>query len=335
MRFFGFMFFSDTAQPACPLMITWPDVDNPPSWNALSIHDSADSAPRIVGINTFTSNGAQGGVVTGLAPATIAYKYGDTNSVYVATGTGADAVDVAQTGVPTYITDRGLDIVNVGYNGFVQGILGSLYLTNPLSFDTLTIDDSRDVAARTVTLSTYTTAGGPWGAVTGLAPATINDNYGGTDLGYGTSSVQIFTNTAGVTVNVQATGVQTFISTVDTGTEGGYDTVNVGDAGSLLGIIGDLYVDNPSGYTALDIDDSADTAIRDAQLTSTAPAPFPANWGTILGLSPGSFNFAWFRMYGSSVNIETNPGYVSWLVYLEAEEIFVEVIVYDNGVEIN
>ena len=68
----------------------------------------------------------------------------------------------------------------MGNAGSVQGILGTLTIQNPHSFDTINVDDSADTLARTVTLSTFVSGGANWGAITGLAPAAINYKYADT-----------------------------------------------------------------------------------------------------------------------------------------------------------
>ena len=124
----------------------------------------------------------------------------------ITTGSAADTVNVLATGVTTNISDGGYDVVNVGNGGSVQGILGTLNLQNPPSFNTINVNDSADTTARTVTLSTYSSGGANWGSITGLAPAAINYKY------FDTSSVNITTGSAADTVNVLATGVTTNIS---------------------------------------------------------------------------------------------------------------------------
>ena len=158
------------------------NVENPPSFNTINVNDSADTTARTVTLSTFTPAGdTPWGSITGLAPAAINYEYADTSSVTVTTGHAADTVNVLATGVTTNLsTSGGLDVVNVGNAGSVQGILGALNVQNPPSFDTINVNDSADATARTVTLSTFTSGGLPWGSITGLAPAAINYKYGDT-----------------------------------------------------------------------------------------------------------------------------------------------------------
>ena len=187
------------------------NIQNPPSYNTINVNDSADTTARTVTLSTFTSGGANWGSITGLAPAAINYKYADTSSVNITTGSAADTVNVLATGVTTNLsTSGGHDAVNVGNAGSVQGILGTLNIQNPPSFNTINVNDSADTTARTVTLSTFSSGGANWGSITGLAPAAINYKYADT------SSVNITTGSAADTVNVLATGVTTNISAADT-----------------------------------------------------------------------------------------------------------------------
>src|SRR5271166_301009 len=114
-------------------------------------------------------------------------------------GYAADTVNVLATGVPTNISHGGYDVVNVGYGGSVQGILGTLNLQDPPSYNTIYVNDSADATARTVTLSTYSSGGANWGSITGLAPAAINYKYFDTN-----SPVNISTFVGRVTWNVSA-----------------------------------------------------------------------------------------------------------------------------------
>jgi len=260
-------------------------IDDPPSWNTINIDDSADPTAQTATLSTSTISGLPWGYLAGLAPAGISFKYADTSSVYISTGTGADTVSVAGTGVLTAITGHGYDTVNVGNAGSVQGIQGALSIINPPHFNTININDSDDPAVRTVTLSTFTHTPS-WGEVTGLAPAPISYKY------EDTSSMNLTTGTGANTVDVQSTGVPTSI------TDNGLATVNVGDAGSLQGILGFLSINDPSSYNTININDSADTFKTAVLSTSTS------GWGNVTGLTPGpiSYNYA----NTSSLHLTTN-----------------------------
>ena len=78
------------------------------------------------------------------------------------------------------------------------------------------------------------------------------------------------------TVDVQATGVPTYI------TENGLAYVNVGNAGSVRGILGDLYILNSQeNDNTISLDDSADAVPRIATLST-----LDSGFGEVTGLAP-------------------------------------------------
>ena len=98
------------------------------------------------------------------------------------------------------------------------------------------------------------------------------------------------TGSSGDTVNVQATGVTTDILAA------GASTVNVGNAGSVQGILGTLNLENPSSFTTVVIDDSADATARTVTLRTIGvlPSDFNANsdaYGNISGLAPADIHY--------------------------------------------
>jgi hypothetical protein len=175
-----------------PLAIT-----NPPSFTTVNVDDSADTTARTVSLDTVTIGGLSFGRVTGLAPAPIRYKYADTRSVTVQTGTGGATVNVLATGVSTSLVGHASGTVNVGNAGSVQQILGPLTISDPPAFAyvTVNVDDSADTTGRLVSLDTVTIGGPSFGRITGLAPAAIMYNYADT------TNVTIQTGTGGATVN--------------------------------------------------------------------------------------------------------------------------------------
>ena len=269
------------------------NIQNPPSFDTINVDDSADTTARTATLSTFASGGANWGSITGLAPSEIDYKYRDTFGVNITTGSAADTVNVLATGVPTSLsTSNGHDTVNVGNAGKVQDIHGILSIQNPHSTDAINVSDAADLTARTVTLGPSALAGPNWGAITGLAPAEI-------DYEYATTSGINITTSGGDTVNVHATGVATTLSSGF-----GHDVVNVGNAGSVRGLLGTLSVMNPESFTTLIIDDSADTVARTLSLSTFASGG--ANWGAITGLAPAAIDYVSGDMSG--VNIATGQG---------------------------
>src|SRR5262249_658088 len=178
-------------------------------------------------------------------------------------------VNVLGTADTTNLVGNGPTTVNVGNNGSVQGILGTLNVEDPTGHAILNIDDSADgQAARTVTLSTLgsnpadsESNSDPWGQVSGLA-APINYEYSDS------ASLMVATGTvAGSTINVQATGTTTTVVSHAPA------TVNVGSAANTLDSIqAPLTVTGLGGSTTLNYNDQG--AIATGPATSTAtPTP--------------------------------------------------------------
>jgi hypothetical protein len=177
-------------------------INDPPAFATVNVDDSADSTPRTVSLDTVTNGGADYGRITGLAPAAIQYKYVDTSSVTVQTGTGGATVNVLATGKPVNLVGHGANTtVNLGNAGSVQAINGLLTISNPPSYTTVNVDDSADTTVRTVTLDTVTIGADEYGRITGLAPAAIEYKY------LDTQAVTVQTGTGGATLNVLTTSV--------------------------------------------------------------------------------------------------------------------------------
>src|SRR5262249_15567304 len=155
---------------------------------------------RTATLSTIVLGGFNWGSITGLAPAAINYKYNDTLSLNIRTGSGDDTVNVRATGVSTGLSSAGgRDTVNISNAASVQGPLSPLTIQNPPSFTTINVDDSADTAARTATLSTFVSGGATWGSIVGLVPTSITYKYADT------SAVNITMGLANDTVNVLAT----------------------------------------------------------------------------------------------------------------------------------
>src|SRR5262249_12601748 len=132
-------------------------ISNPPSETTVNVDDSADTTPRTVTLGTVPIGGANFGYIAGLAPASIYYKYGDTNNVTVQTRMGVQMVNVLATSVPV-IPRRStlLTTVNVGNAGSVQAINALTISGSPGSLATVNVDDSADTTTRTASLDTVT-----------------------------------------------------------------------------------------------------------------------------------------------------------------------------------
>jgi hypothetical protein len=177
-------------------------ISDPPAFATVNVDDSADGTPRTVSLDTVTNGGADYGRIIGLAPAAIQYKYADTSSVTVQTGTGGATVNVLATGKPVNLIGHGANTtVNVGNAGSVQAINGLLTISNPPSYTTVNVDDSADTTVRTVTLDTVSIGGLDYGRITGSAPAAIEYKY------LDTQAATVQTGTGGAKLNVLTTSV--------------------------------------------------------------------------------------------------------------------------------
>lgn len=164
-------------------------------------------------------------------------------------------VDVPTTIVgdsPNLSVEPGADVN--GHTTGVQGIVRPLYVTDLAGSGGVDVSQFNDPTPRTVTLHTIMMPGdsAPWGAIDGLAPATIAYRYAdmrgaGVGLGGGQN--------APAAVNVQETGTIVEIA--------GAATVNVGEAGSAQNIAGHLNIFGG----AVTIDDSADTISRNVTVS--------------------------------------------------------------------
>jgi hypothetical protein len=294
----------------------------PSGGNAINLNDSADTASRTVTLSSLGSYSADSdhnsdpwGQVSGLAPAAISYEYADTSSLTIQTngGSSGNTINVLATGATTNLvsTGTGLTTVNVGNAGSVQSILGPLDIEHPgpSGGNAIIVNDSADTTSRTITLSSLGSVsvdsdhnGDLWGQIAGLAPAAISYEYADT------SSLTVQTNggCSGNTINVLATGATTNL--VSTGS--GLTTVNVGNAGSVQGILGALNIEHPgpSGGNAINLNDLADTTSRTVTLTSLGSNPTdPDPWGQISGLAPAAINFE----YPDTSSLTVHTGFSS------------------------
>ena len=133
----------------------------------------------------------------------------------------------------------------------------------------------------------------------------------------GSNTVNILDTFAGIAISING---------------GGSDTVNVGNAGSVQGILGSLTIQNPPSFTTLNVNDSADTFPRTATLSTFTSGG--ANFGLIVGLAPAAISYKYADISGP-VNITTAVGQVSWIVRADALASVTGVVVKDDGLQIN
>lgn len=235
-------------------------VTNPGTYSGIAIDDHADTTARTA---TVTSSG-----ITGLAPASISWAWNDIANIVLTMGSGSDTVNLQSFyslgGGTLFVNGAGgMDTVNIGNptNG-VQDIYSPVIVYNPPSFTTLNIDDSADTTGQT---ATYTSTD-----VTGLAPGSIS--WVTADI----SSITLTNGSGADTLNILSTANPLTVDGND-----GSDTVTIGDVSGVQDILSAIYVHNPIGFTALNINDSPDTTARTATYTSTGVtgvAPVAITW---------------------------------------------------------
>jgi hypothetical protein len=293
-------------------------IEDPPAYANVNVDDQHDDGNRTVTIDNFTPVGdTEFGRIVGLAPAAIDFECNDTGSVLVNTGSSAVTVNVLSTfQIRNALTLSGHSLnttVNVGSNGSVQGILGTVNIDSaPSSYTALRVNDSADILSRSPTLSES--------SLTGLAPATINYQQSGLrslDLYLGNSTWGNQLSVSNTPVSAVPGGMMTTINT-GTASKGGDVlfvqrtigalTVNLNNdfvhpvPGVLLGyplatldyILTPVTVNGSGGYTDLALFDGATTVGQLYTVTDTT-----ITRGTQLMATYHQINNALF-LYGSS-----------------------------------
>jgi hypothetical protein len=222
-----------------------------------------------------------------------------TNGIAINAGAGGDTINIQATTKAVAIDGQGgFHTVNLGKSGNAQAILGAVTVANTGGQFRLRIDDSADSAARSANLAVNTTTG--FGSVSGLTPAVVNykssqlqelDVLGGsggnTFTVAGTTAMSITAIKPGTranTINIQNT---VFTGSVVVAGQGAADTVNVGLAGSVQGILGEVFVGGSSRVITVNVDDHADTVARSV----TMDHEVNPDTTDITGLAPGVIKY--------------------------------------------
>ena len=265
-------------------------VEDAPSFLTLNVDDSADSTSRTLTLGAYTPAGdTPFGSLAGLAPAQINYEFADTLFLNLATGTGsANVVNVQNTGTVTTINGgAGTRTVNVGNpSQGVQGILGTLILNASSGNETVNLNDQQNGAGGTVsTLDNTVVNGYTSERISGLAPAVIEYYLSGT------TALTIYSSLGGSNV-VNLVTDSTPTSIIGSSSQGANDTVNLGVVGTngiLSGVTGAISVTNPTGFTAINVNDASDTISSSFTLSSYLQT----------GLTYGKVSFPTGVLFGS------------------------------------
>lgn len=261
------------------------------------------------GVSTLT-------ILTTRASATTNITTGSANDIVTVQSTGGttnlntaggdDSITVLATAAPTTITTgTGNNTLLVASStNTLDGIQGSLSLVGS-STDTLTINDSGSLFARTGNLSATALTGFGMGtsgvSYSGIATLTLDLGTGGASLtvsdtpsitnttinGGSSDTFSVLNNHGHVTLNTSA-GSSSTITVAATSAvldivagAGSHDTVTVGTNHSTSAIAGAVNVASTSASTNLTVDDSTTITARTDTLTSS----------TISGLSPALISY--------------------------------------------
>jgi hypothetical protein len=301
-------------------------VQNVGSFNTdvINVNNQGDSAFRTATVDTRYIGLVFQEKLTGLGAAEMDFSTEGTHAANIRTGSGGTALGVLSTppldsgnGGTTIIggaTNGAVDTFNVGNAGSIQQILGRLTIQNT----NLNVDDSADTAQRPNVVLGQS-------SLTGLAsPAPINypallsltvragasasaPNHitvTGTPRTGALYGGVLLTTAGGVnTIDVQRVTAPFFepplllLGGPLAIRSSGSDTVNVGNNGSVQDIGSSLTIQNPPSYTALNIDDSADNARRDAVLSPSS----------ITGLAPAPINYTQSDLRSLNVRLGNSP----------------------------
>jgi hypothetical protein len=208
-------------------------ISNPPSYFTVNVDDSADGSAQNVVLDTMTINGSDYGRITGLAPASILYRYGDTTSVTIETGPGGATVSDIAVGKPVNLVGNpnGGSVSLIGSDAFnTWEITGQNAgtLNSSQSFATLTFSNVQNLTGGTGA-DTFVFADG----------AGVD---GTIDGGGGTNTLDYSAYSSSVIVDLQtgsATGVGGDIANIQNVTGGngggaGVYNILVGNGGNVL-----------------------------------------------------------------------------------------------------
>jgi hypothetical protein len=260
---------------------------------AINVDDSKDTAFRdqvkVAAADTsLLGDGSLYSYIQGLAPGTIYWTPSQVSSVLLQTGTGGATVNVVGNdgALLTLAGNSNNTTVNLGNAGRVAGILSEVHIQNTPAYTTVNIDDSDDRAPRTITFDND--------RITGLAQAPITFNA------FDLQALNVKAGNAGNAVYVNNTPVHGQ-TTLDTGTgddavyilgtraaltvngDGGNDITNIGNAGTVAGIKGNVLL---TGHQSLTIGDAADQLVRDITIDS-----WNGRYDTITGLAPAMISY--------------------------------------------
>jgi hypothetical protein len=236
----------------------------------VTILDQNDTKGRTAALDTVSRvNQSSLGKLSGLGSAVITWDYLGTSRVLVDGGKGANTFNIHGTAVDTIFASDGPATMNVGQNGSIAGIRGSLSLDNNVGPDnTININSQNDGRTTTVALGDQSGVGlfSAFGVTNLIEWADADTAAVNLNLGKGAGIVDVLGT--GVTTNIFNHG------------NAAIDVGSFGAAGSLAGIKGALRLENSGGLDAVSINDQGDTTAAEVIVDTVA-----GNVGRVTGLS--------------------------------------------------
>jgi hypothetical protein len=163
---------------------------------------------------------------------------------------------------------------------FLDNIAATVTVQGGTGTNTLTINDQNDGFSDTYTLTGSSVTRTFSSLISYSGQHTLNLNGGS-----GNDTVNVLGTAAGVTTNFLGNGLT---------------TVNVGNAGSVRGILGTLNLENTlSNGTTLIVNASADPFTVAPAVTFTPPGDTP--WESLTGLAPAAINWEWADTGGGAI----------------------------------
>jgi hypothetical protein len=233
-------------------------IDGTPNSTAVTVDDSADTTYQTsVNLDTVSMGfRVYGRIAFGVGGVPIEYWNDATSSATLHTGVAGANVNVPANGKPTYLVGHGPSTTfNVGNAGHLTNILAPITIdgTSPSSI-AVNVDDSNDTTNQpSVTLDDVVMDFRLYGRISfgGGVPIQYHFANGGTNV------ATVYTGVGGATANVLVTLAPTQVV--------GYGplTVNVGSAGHVQEILGNLTISDPGNQTlSVNVNDQNDSADR-------------------------------------------------------------------------
>jgi hypothetical protein len=202
-------------------------------------------------------------------------------------GDGADLIRLETNGSGTVVEDGGngndsFELSTTGGN--LSNIASFVIIEGGAGFDTVSVFDSNNASNNTYTINTFNLT---------------RPGFGGLTYDSAIEAIGLTTGNGADVVNIPSNAIATTLNS-----HGGNDTVNLGSAGSVQNILGDVNVNNTPAFSTINVDDSADAIARTFITLEN---------GNLFGLAPGAIN--WVPGDVNAITISTGTGGNTYFVH--------------------